>query len=279
MSADILEKTIERLRAAGIESPRLEARLLLAHAMNTTQEDVIAGRIPDSVALERLASLLLRREKREPLAYIVGKREFWSLDFAVGPGVLIPRPESETLVEAALEDFPDLAAPFRVLDIGTGSSCLLIAVLKERPQALGVGIDISPEALVWAERNLRVHGLANRISLVRGDGAQASHGAFDVVLCNPPYVADAQHALLEPEVANYEPAIALKAGKDGLDAYRQLAPRIREQLCPRGRAYVEVGQGQAADVAKIFETNGLSVLRTMDDLSKVPRCIVAALPQ
>ena len=279
MSADILESAIERLRKAGIESPRLEARLLLAHAMNVSQEDVIAGRTPDAATLDRLAALLARRERREPLAYILGKREFWSLDFAVGPGVLIPRPESETLIEAALKDFPDKKTPLNVLDIGTGSGCLLIAFLKERPQAHGVGVDISSEALAWAERNMRAHGQTNRVSLVRGDSARTIAGQFDVVLCNPPYVADAAFASLEPEVANYEPAIALKAGKDGLDAYRQLAPQIGEKLRPHGRAYLELGQGQATDVAALFEASGLVVARIVDDLARVPRCIVAALPQ
>jgi len=273
----ILSSATGRLRAAGLESARLEARLLLAHAMGIAQEDLIAGRTLDAGATKRFEAMLARREKREPLAYILGKREFWSLDFAVGPGVLIPRPESETLIEAALGDFPDSAAPLRVLDIGTGSGCLLIAFLKERPQATGVGVDISPEALTWAERNLRAHGLPNRASLIEGS-ADSAEGQFDVVLCNPPYVADSAFESLEPEIVHYEPAIALKAGNDGLDAYRQLGPLLLNKLRPGGRTYVELAQGQATDVTKIFEACGLSVVRVADDLAKVPRCVVAGFP-
>jgi release factor glutamine methyltransferase len=272
----LLDNATVRLRTAGVDSPRLEGRLLLAHAMNARQEDILVGRMPDPTALQRFEAILRRREKREPLAYILGKREFWSLDFAVGPGVLIPRPESETLIEAALADFPDSCPPLRVLDIGTGSGCLLIAFLKERPQGTGIGVDISSEALAWAERNFGAHNLANRVSLIHGSASQAE-GEFDVILCNPPYVADAAFESLEPEITHHEPAMALKAGKDGLDAYRQLAPQMRQRLRPGARAYVEVGQGQATDVMEIFTTRGLSVVRVVDDLAKVPRCVVAAL--
>lgn len=280
MTTDVLEQAVERLRKAGIESPRLEARLLLAHAMGVAQEDLVTGRnAPNAEQLAQFSALLARREAREPIAYILGKREFWSLDFAVGPGVLIPRPESETLVETALAEFPASNAPLRVLDLGTGSGCLLIAFLKERGHAHGIGVDILPEALAWAERNVRAHGMANRVKLICGAWAEDVDGVFDVILCNPPYVADTERALLAPEVARYEPSIALDAGKDGLDAYRQLAPQIRDRLRSHGRAYVEVGQGQATDVATIFEGSGLSVVRTVKDLAGVSRCLVATMPQ
>ncbi len=273
----LLDNAIVRLRAAGIESPRLEARLLLAHAMGVTQEDIIAGRVaPDTAALARLTAALARREAREPLAYILGKREFWSLDFAVGPGVLIPRPESETLIESALQEFPVPGASLRVLDLGTGTGCLLIAFLKEHGQANGVGVDISDEALAWAHKNVQAHGLANRTRLIRGNWAEGIEGRFDVIFCNPPYVANAARALLDHEVARHEPEIALAGGPDGLEAYRQLAPQIREHLDSHGKAFVEVGKGQAADVVAIFRASAFDVLRIASDLAQVPRCVVTA---
>lgn len=247
--------------------------------MGLTQEAVIAGAMPDAAQLASFTAMLARREAREPLAYILGKREFWSLEFAVGPGALTPRPESETLIEAALAEFPIADLPLRVLDLGTGTGCLLIAFLKERPQAFGVGIDISEKALTWARRNLGSHGMTNRARLSRADWTKGVEGAFDVILCNPPYVADAERASLAPEVARHEPEMALAAGKDGLDAYRQLGPRIGAWLRPKARAFVEVGQGQAADVAAIFGESGLDVVSIVPDLAQIPRCLVVALRQ
>jgi release factor glutamine methyltransferase len=277
MTETILNNTTARLRKAGVESPRLEARLLLAHAMGASQEEIIAGRIaPDAAALSRFAAHVARREASEPLAYIVGKREFWSLDFAVGPGVLIPRPESETLIESALREFPAREAPLGVLDLGTGTGCLLIAFLEERPQATGIGADISGEALAWAEKNLQTHGMANRAHFVRGNWADSIEGKFDVIFCNPPYVTDAARALLDDGIARHEPDIALAGGVDGLDAYRQLAKHISGRLTAKGRAFIEVGKGQAADVAGIFRTSGLDVLRIASDLAQIPRCVVTA---
>jgi release factor glutamine methyltransferase len=278
VSAKILGQAAERLRAARIESPQLEARLLLAHVTGESQEEIIAGRIvPDAAALARFTAALARRETHEPLAYILGKREFWSLDFAVGPGVLIPRPESETLVEAALREFPVREAPLRVLDLGTGSGCLLIAFLKERPQATGIGVDISTEALSWATKNVQAHGLSDRAKLIRGYWTEGIEGRFDVILCNPPYIEDADLASLEPEITRHEPNSALAGGRDGLAAYRQIAPQIRHHLALNGKAFTEVGKGQAADVAAIFRENALDVLSIVPDLAQVPRCVVAGM--
>jgi release factor glutamine methyltransferase len=272
----ILKDAAARLRATGIESAQLEARLLLGHVVGESQEAIIAGRVaPNAAALAGYTAALARRMAHEPLAYILGTREFWSLDFAVGPGVLIPRPESETLVESALKEFPARGAPLRVLDLGTGTGCLLIAFLKERSQASGIGSDISDEALAWAKQNVQTHGMANRVELMRSDWAAGVEGTFDVIFCNPPYVAKASRALLDPEVAYFEPEIALEGGLDGLDAYRQLAPQIRRFLTPNGRGYVEIGMGQATDVTVIFRNALLYVTRVVPDLAQVPRCVVA----
>ncbi len=234
-----MKDTIQRLRAAGVDNPRLDARLL-------TSEEQIARRIA-----------------REPVAYILGRKEFWSLDLAVGPGVLIPRPESETLIEQVLKHFPDRGAALDILDLGTGSGCLLAAALSEYPNAHGVGIDSSPEALVWARQNLR-----ERVELVLGDFADA-RGAYDVILANPPYIAASDIAGLAPEIRLYEPVRALHGGPDGLDAYRALAPLIRRLLKPEGRAFLEIGVGQGPAVAELMKSTEIA-----RDLAGIERCVI-----
>jgi release factor glutamine methyltransferase len=222
--APVLNAGTARLRAAGIESPRLETRLLFAHATGASQEDIVAGRIvPDAAALARFEVLLQRRAAREPIAYILGTREFWSLSFAVGPGVLIPRPETELLVEEALRQFPKREAPLRVLDLGTGSGCLLLAFLSERPCAQGLGIDISADALRWAKRNAQDLKMENRAEFLNCDFCDPLDGVFDVVLVNPPYVKQGGIARLDLDVWAYEPQIALDGGPDGLECYRKIA--------------------------------------------------------
>jgi release factor glutamine methyltransferase len=270
----ILESAIGRLRAAGIESPRLEARLLLARAMNADQLDLISERVvPDESAAMRFEALVTRRAAHEPLAYILGRREFFSLDFEVGPGVLIPRPESEFLIEAALKRYPARDATLDVLDLGTGSGCLLLTFLSERPNARGIGIDISETALIWAQKNAQKHGLQDRARFVRDDWGRQD-GVFDVVLVNPPYVKSGDIKGLAPEIADHEPATALDGGVDGLAAYRTLAPLILKQLHADGAAFVEVGQSQAEGVAIIFEKAGFLVEGTVNDLARIKRCLV-----
>ncbi len=264
-----------RLRQAGVESPRSEARLLLAHAMGVPQEDIISGAaIPDDAALARFEAALSRRTAREPFAYIVGRREFFSRDFAVGPGALIPRPETETLVEEALRHFPSRDEALGVLDLGTGSGCLLLSFLAERPRAEGVGIDASDTALAWARRNAESLALAGRARFLRGDWALSLAARFDVVFVNPPYVKTGDIPALAPEVAVHEPASALDGGADGLDAYRRLAPMFNGLLTPRGRVFVEIGQGQAEAASAIFENAGLFADGTVSDLARIYRCLV-----
>lgn len=222
--------------------------------------------------------MVARRSSREPIAYILGRREFHGLDFEVAPGVLIPRPDTETLVDAALEAAPDKNAPLRLLDLGTGSGCLLVALLARLPGAFGVGVDLSPVALACARRNLERHGLGARASLVQDDWASALRGGFDLVVSNPPYVAEAELGALEPEVRDHEPRLALAAGIDGLAAYRRLAAELPALLAPEGRAVVELGAGQAAVAGELFGSGGLRVLKTPSDLAGIPRCLVLARP-
>lgn len=251
----------ERLKAAGIESARADARILLAHAQG------------DEMLFE---GFLARREQLEPVAYITGHKEFWSLDFEVGPGVLIPRPETETLIEEALKEFPTRSAPLRLLDLGAGSGCILIAALSEFPEACGVALERSADAIMWLQRNIDKHGLSNRCAVMHGDWRYESAGEFDAVFSNPPYVSNREMAKLPATIARYEPRPALMAGSDGLAAYRELAPRIAACLRPHGKAFLEVGAGQEEKVSGILRSAGLETVRIATDLAGIARCIVAA---
>lgn len=225
---------------------------------------------------ERFFALIERREKLEPVAYITGLREFWSLEFDVGPGVLIPRPETETLVEEAIKTFADQKATLEVLDLGTGTACLPIAFLKEYPKARAVAVDASPAALAWAKRNVEKHGLQQRCALREGQWTDGLTGAFDVIFSNPPYIDTPTVGTLEADVRAFEPHTALDGGTDGLDAYRALAPRIASHLKQTGRTFVELGAGQADSVRGIFVAAGLETIRVVPDLSGIARCLVAA---
>lgn len=259
MSDSLLLEAAHRLAAAGIENPRLDARVLLEHASGDAA---------------RFESFISRRAVREPLAYITGLKEFWSLDFEVGPGVLIPRPETETVIEQALAFFPDRAAPLKVLDLGTGTACLPVAFLKEFPNAHGLGIDRSEEARPYALRNVARHGLAGRCEVRGGDWDEAIAGPYDVVLSNPPYIKTADLAGLEPEMV-YEPDLALDGGPDGLSAYRALVPALNRLLSPSGRAFLEIGAGQSAEVGAVLAQCSLHVNKVALDLAGIPRVLVA----
>ena len=275
-TADILLSAADRLRAAGVESPRREARLLLAHVLGLRQEEIVSGKfsLQGVQFRNRFEAALARRVAREPLAYIIGRREFWSLDFEVGPGVLIPRPESEIMVEEALKRFSMADAPLRVLDLGTGSGCLLLAFLSERAEAEGLGVDISEEALGIAKRNAARLGLDGRTQFLRNDWMSALSETWEVIFINPPYIIEGELDGLEPEVSRYEPRTALDGGPDGLCAYRRIAASLRPRLAPGGRVFLEVGQGQARPVERIFSEKGLNVEGTVFDLAGIPRCLV-----
>ncbi|MDR3537383.1 MAG: peptide chain release factor N(5)-glutamine methyltransferase [Acetobacteraceae bacterium] len=258
-----------RLAAAEIDNPRLEARLLLAHALGCTRADLL--REPSAtVPSGPLEALLNRRVAHEPLAYILGHREFWSLDFAVSPATLIPRPDSETLVEAALVACP---APRRVLDLGTGTGCLLLAVLHERPDAFGIGTDLSADAAALAARNARSLGLDDRAAFLCADWGEPLQGGFDLVLSNPPYIETDAIDRLMPEVACHEPRRALDGGTDGSVAYRRILGDLPRLLAPQGVAVLELGADQAAGVAAEARTRGFMVaLQT--DLAGIQRAIL-----
>jgi release factor glutamine methyltransferase len=264
-----------RLRDAGIDTARLDARLLASFVLGWDPARVLAHpeHALDGGEGERLQSVLVRRQQRQPLAVIVGRREFWGLDFAVTSDTLVPRPESETLIEAALAADANREGTLNVLDLGTGSGCLLLALLSERPKARGLGVDVSAAALKVAETNAANLGLKARAEFRQSDWGEGVEGRFDLVLANPPYVADGEFAALEPEVTRFEPRLALSGGPDGLTGYRALAPQIGPKLKPGGRAFIEIGAAQAGAVSALFEDHGLAVVSIHTDLSGRPRVI------
>lgn len=272
---DALNEGMHTLQNAEIETARLDARLLLEQATGQTRERLIAEleRPLSPEEWQTYQRLIKRRTQREPIAQLLGRKEFWSLDFTVTRATLTPRPDSETLIEVALAWIANRAAPLKILDLGTGSGCLLLALLSELPSATGVGVDISEEALRVARANAEAQGVAKRTLFARSDWGKAVEGTFDLILSNPPYIAASEMAQLSPEVAQFEPRHALDGGADGLQAYRALAPDIHRLLSPKGKALLEVGVGQAAEVAMIMEKAGLFRSAIHRDLAGKDRCV------
>lgn len=272
-----LERAARRLSAAGITATRLEARLLLAEAAGIAPERQLAD--PDRPVgadqAARFSHLVERRAQREPMAHILGRREFWSLPFAVTADTLVPRPETETVVEAALGSIGDRTRPIRLLDLGTGSGCLLLALLSALPNAWGLGVDASPAAVRVARQNAALLGLAARAQFIVADwGAALGAAAFDLAVSNPPYVVDAEIDRLAPEVARFEPRLALAGGPDGLACYRALVPDLARSVRPGGVAVVELGQGQADDVARLAAAARLIETGRGLDLAGIARCLI-----
>ena len=266
------------LRAAGIDAPRREARLLMQHALGLRPEALLASddRPLDDAEARRLAAFVRRRAGREPLAYVTGVREFWSLKFAVDRSALVPRPETETVVEAVLARAAQLPLRTRLLDLGTGSGCLLVALLSELHGATGLGIDISAAAVSLARANAARHGLDGRASFAVADWGAPLAARFDVVVSNPPYVAAEALASLAPEIVSHEPKTALAGGADGYACYRRLAPQIARLLAPAGLAAIEVGAGMADELASLFAAEGLAEIDRRCDLAGIDRCALFA---
>ncbi len=263
------------LRAAAIEQPAFEARLLMAHCLGLPP-----GTIPDRDAFAPavFASLLARRVAREPMALILGRQGFWTLDLAVSPATLIPRADSEALIVAALRLLPDRGAVRAVLDLGTGTGALLLAALAEFPKAWGVGVDLSAEACALARGNAHANGLAERCVFLCGDWAAALAGTFDLVLANPPYIPADEIGTLMPEVAAFEPRRALDGGVDGLAAYRAIAVQLPRLLRADGVAVIELGAGQAAAVAALAAAAGLVAIGVEPDLGGIGRALSLRRP-
>ena len=270
-------KAREALTAAALslgavsDTPRLDAELLMAHAMGLDRNTLLLSHL-DTPSPTAFDPLVARRLAREPVAYIIGTIDFWTITLRVAPGVLIPRPDSETLIEAAMTHFRG-RSPSRILDLGTGSGALLLAALTEWPEATGIGVDASEVAISIARANAATLGLAPRATIQKGDWADRLTEVFDLILCNPPYVETS--AALAPEVLN-EPHEALFAGEDGLDDYRRLAPQIGPLLSPSGCAVIEIGATQAGPASALFKAAGFAV-SLRKDLGRRDRCLVLTL--
>jgi release factor glutamine methyltransferase len=266
----------QRLEAAGISGPVIDARLLVEAAAEATRMDIVTDPYRELTPAQEatLEDYLTRRERREPVSHILGRKGFWKIMLGVTRDVLTPRPDTETVVEFALRDFPE-HAPWRILDLGIGSGAILLALLAERPAAKGLGVDVSEEALAVARDNAASLGLANRVALLRGDWtAGLEDASFDLVVSNPPYIATHVIETLEPEVRDHEPRLALEGGADGLDHYRILAPEILRVLKPGGRFAVEIGYDQKDAVEALFKAAGAVLVQTVRDLADRDRVVV-----
>ncbi|HEX7822147.1 MAG TPA: peptide chain release factor N(5)-glutamine methyltransferase [Sphingobium sp.] len=266
--ADWLRETAARLAPVS-DTARLDAELLAGFGLGMLRADMLL-RLRDLAVPDGIEALVARRLRQEPMAHILGTRDFWTISLTVTPDVLIPRPDSETLIEAAVAHFAGTSGPRRVLDLGTGSGALLLAALDQWPEATGIGIDISPRALSIAHRNARALGLGARTSFRQGDWAGGLAERFDLLLCNPPYIATSER--LSPEVVDHEPYGALFAGADGLDCYRMLAPVTRDLLMPGGVALFEIGHAQGETVAALFADAGFAPV-VLQDLGARDRCV------
>ncbi|MGA2492598.1 MAG: peptide chain release factor N(5)-glutamine methyltransferase [Roseiarcus sp.] len=268
------------LRASGHDDPEREAALLLTSVCGLRMVDLVAApEAPLGEAAARLAIAAARRLSGEPLSRILGRREFWGLAFALSPETLDPRPETETIVDAALAAFAARRGEaLRIVDFGVGSGALLAALLSEFPAARGVGVDLSPGAAAQARANLESLGLLARVEIRVADWAEGLEGAFDLIVANPPYIRSGDIAGLAREVREHDPRLALDGGADGLDAYRALAPQIAGLLAPAGRFFVEVGAGQADAVKALAAAAGLADLATHRDLAGIERVVSGARP-
>ncbi|MGA9605125.1 MAG: peptide chain release factor N(5)-glutamine methyltransferase [Methyloceanibacter sp.] len=277
-------ETASVLRAAGIETPELDARLLVCHAASLTHESFVArageGLQPEAAA--RLETLVRRRASREPISRITGIREFYGRSFLVDESALDPRPDTETLIEVALALIDKTGRreePLRLLDLGTGTGCILLTLLAELPKARGLGTDLSLAALRLAEANARRLGVGDRASFLASDWLDAIHGEFDLIVSNPPYIASGEIESLAPEVARHDPYLALDGGPDGLEAYRRIAAGAAKLLAPRGAILVEIGASQAAAVAGLLHDGGFLAGDDAPslDLGGRPRVVVATM--
>ena len=295
-----LREAIERLKNAGVDNPQLDARLLFCHALGIDRTDLLSQseRILSAHEASSINALIARREKRESVARIIGKREFWGLDFALNEATLEPRPDSETVIEAIISSCPqrrashllscsnqselapqDTKENFKILDLGTGTGCLLLALLHEFPQATGIGIDINPRATEQAQTNAQSLGLGSRAEFRAGSWLKNITEKFDIIVSNPPYIPANEIPHLMREVREYDPVLALDGGEDGLAPYRYLIPQLKDFMKPNGIAAFEVGQGQAQQVADLFRQNCFNNTSVHKDLGGIDRCVMTVFTE
>jgi release factor glutamine methyltransferase len=273
--AQALRELRQTLAGAGFDTAALDARLLVLAALGIPAAELVTR--PDlplaPPEAETLAAFARRRLAHEPVARIVGEREFWGLPFVLSPETLVPRPDTETVVETALGLISQRTAPLRIADLGTGSGCLLVALLHELPEATGLGIDLSFESLVTARRNAWANGVGARARFVLSRWADGVLGPFDLIVSNPPYIASGVIPTLDQEVREHDPKLALDGGPDGLEPYRILLGEAERLLAPGGLLVVEIGYDQAKALSRLAGLSGLEILRVAHDLSGNPRCV------
>ena len=273
----LLDSAAAALTQAGFDEPRRIARRTLGAVLEISPAEMLSRpeQVIEDLQLRRVRLTLDRIFAREPLSRILGRREFWGLEFALSAETLDPRPETETIVEAVLRRFSDRHQPLRILDLGTGTGCILLALLSEFPNAVGFGVDLSAGAATTARRNAGLLGFANRAHFLVGDWGAAISGKLDVIVANPPYIATTSLAELPREVALHDPHLALDGGKDGLQAYHSLAMDLGRLLGPNALFFGEIGSCQASAVAAIIRAQGLAIEGYEQDLAGAPRCVIA----
>ena len=271
---ELYYETRNALREHGIHNADIEAREFIKYVIDIADIDIII-RSDQPVYSEKVKQLregLQRRLQGEPVSRIFGEREFWSLPFKVTPDVLDPRPDTETIVDAAIRHFIG-NPPEQVLDLGTGSGCLIVSLMTEWPLSHGHAVDISGKALLVASENARTHGVDDRITFVTSDWGESVNGYFDLIVSNPPYISNREIANLPPEVKNYDPILALEGGEDGLDCYRKIILAVKKLLKLNGICLLEVGYDQAEKVSRLVEDSGLFVRGVHPDMAGIPRVV------
>jgi len=277
--ADAITSAIQQLKDASIDNPPLDARFLIMHALgfDRTQLLVQSERLLTEDEVSRIQALINRRVTHEPVARIMGEREFWGLAFGLNEATLDPRPDSETLIEMALKPIINRDESLRLLDLGTGTGCLLLALLHELSNATGLGIDTAPRAIEQAETNAKRLGLEKRAAFRVNNWLENIDEVFDLIISNPPYIAQKDIPTLMPEVREYDPALALNGGEDGLIAYRHLIPQLPRYLKANGRVVFEVGKDQAEPIAALLKRNEFKDITSRHDLGGIERCITATI--
>lgn len=275
-AGEIQREMAVQLALSGSETAMLDARLLLQHVLRCNSGELITARERRLTPREQgeLSKLLARRCDHEPMAYLLGERDFWDTTFSVNAGTLIPRPDSETLIEAILSAMPDKQRSFKMLDLGTGSGCLLLSLLREYRMAYGTAADISEAALSTAQQNAEHAEVAERARFVQSDWFERIEGTYGLIITNPPYITSSDCDQLQPDVKDFEPRNALDGGMDGLDCYRTIAKSVCDYLDTDGYFICEIGQGQTEDVIALFEQAGLQHIETRKDLSGIERALL-----
>ena len=272
----LLQQACIELKRHNIATPELDARIILQHVANLSFENICLQQeleISDDIVLT-FSQLIARRIDHEPVAKIIGSKAFWLSDFVTSIHTLDPRPDSEVIIEAALELFPAKDSKLKLLDLGTGTGCLLLSLLQEFPQAIGIASDISPQALKVAKQNIQLLNLCERAMLVEQNWSDALTGKFDLIVSNPPYISTAEISALDQEVQFYDPQTALDGGEDGLECYRYLAKQILLLLKPNAYAILEFGFGQGDSVRRIFIEERYQICKMLFDLSGAERAII-----